>query len=86
MGEADERSKFTSNRIVQPGVQVTNATPCNQSAEALGQAVATSQSFVALKRRLQSFLFIVVELVGRSKTEPTQAEPSESSRPPAMPT
>ncbi len=86
MCEADERSKFTRDRIVQPGVQVTNVTPCDQSAEALEQAVASSQTIVLFKSGLQGREFLVVELVGRSETEPTQAEPSESARPPAMPT
>jgi hypothetical protein len=46
MGEADKWGQFTGNRVVQPGIQVTNATPCNQSAEALQQAVADRQPFV----------------------------------------
>jgi hypothetical protein len=85
MGEADERGKFTGNRVVQPGVQVTNTTPCNQSTEALEQAVADSQPFVLFKCYLQSFLFLAVELLGWPETEPTQAESFDSSRPSAAP-
>ncbi len=86
MCEADERGKFTSNRIVQPGVQVTNATSCNQAAEALEQAVASSQSIVLFKSDLQGRVFLAVELLGRSEAEPAQVEPFKSSRPPTVPT
>src|SRR5712692_778333 len=85
VGQADERGKFTSNRIVQPGVQVTNATPCNQSAKTLEQTVTSSQSIVLVKSDLQGRVFFVVELMGWPETEPTQAEPFGSSRPPASP-
>jgi len=68
------------------GVQVTNATACNQSAEALKQTVASSQSIVLFKSDLQGRVFLVVELLGRSETEPAQAEPFASSWPPAAPT
>ena len=86
MGQADERSKFTGNRIVQPGVQVTNTTLCNQSAEALEQTVANSQPLVFLERYLQSPLFLTVELLGWPEAEPPQAEPFDSPRPSAPPT
>src|SRR6266567_7076958 len=83
MGEAHEWSKFTGNRIIQPGVQVANATPCNQSAEALEQAVASSESLVLFEGELQGPLFLIVELMGWPEAEPPQADPFDSPRPPA---
>ena len=50
MRQTDERGKFAGNRIIQPGVQVANATPCNKSAEALEQTVADRQPFVLFQR------------------------------------
>ena len=88
MGQANERSKFTGNRIVQPGVQVTNTTSCNQSTEALEQAVADGQPLVFLERYLQSPLFLTVELMGWPEAEPPQAEPFDplrSTTPPTRP-
>ena len=73
MGEAHEWSKFAGNRIVQPGVEIANTTPCNQAAEALEQAVASSESLVLFEGELQGLLFLMVELMGWPETEPTQA-------------
>jgi hypothetical protein len=86
VGQANERSKFTGNRIVQPGVQVTNTTPCNQSTEALEQTVANSQPLVFLERYVQSRLFVTVELMGWPEAEPPQAEPFDPLRPSTPPT
>jgi len=85
MGEADEWGKSTGNRIVQPAIQVTNAAPCDQSTEALEQAIAGCQALVFFESDLQSPMFLVVELLRWPEAEPAQVEafdPSRSATPP----
>jgi hypothetical protein len=85
VAEADEWTKFTGGRVIQPPVQLTYTAPRDQATESLQQFISTSQPFIFIENPLECIALGLIELIRWTEAQPTHVHPLDALPTPTTP-